>query len=139
MFVITELFELRRIECAKVITSTFRRDELCRCSIYIQPRNLIAITVRCWHIAQGTYLPLDVAKDFDDMATHEELHQAAHAIRERMQSLREQSATQPGERVLRRTQSLSETERHMLDFDRIVKVLMIGQSTIDLQAEGCQI
>jgi hypothetical protein len=68
---------------------------------------------------------MDMAKELDDMASHEELNQAAQAVRARMEALRAQhdsEAGQPGQQLLRRSQSLSQAERHMSDFDRLVKV-----------------
>lgn len=62
------------------------------------------------------------------MASHDELTEAAKAIRERMSALKAQSDTEPlslseaGRRgSLRRSLSISAAERHMADFNRIVR------------------
>lgn len=77
---------------------------------------------------QGTFLPTTVAADLDAMAAHDELNEAAKAIRERMSALKAQdteASTSLGEAgrrgSLRRSQSISAAERHMANFRHIVE------------------
>ncbi|KAK9915918.1 hypothetical protein WJX75_005971 [Coccomyxa subellipsoidea] len=83
-----------------------------------------------YRLVQGTFLPTTVAADLDAMAAHDELNEAAKAIRERMSALKAQdteASTSLGEAgrrgSLRRSQSISAAERHMANFRHIVKEL----------------
>ena len=74
---------------------------------------------------QGTFLPANRAADLDSMGRHEELLEAGRQIRNWTADLKSRNATLEGlghRRSLDRQRSISQAERHMFDFDRIVRV-----------------
>ena len=74
---------------------------------------------------QGTFLPANRAADLDSMGRHEELLEAGRQIRHWTADLKSRNATLEGlghRRSLDRQRSISQAERHMFDFDRIVRV-----------------
>ncbi len=76
-------------------------------------------------LAQGTFLPANRAADLDSMGRHEELLEAGRQIRRWTADLKSRNATLEGlghRRSLDRQRSISQAERHMFDFDRIVRV-----------------
>ena len=75
--------------------------------------------------AQGTFLPAAKAADLDSMGRHAELLEAAKDIRQGIADLKSRNETTEGlthRRSLERRQSISQAERHMFDFDRIIRV-----------------
>ena len=74
---------------------------------------------------QGTFLPANRAADLDSMGRHVELLEAGRRIRHWTADLKSRNATLEGlghRRSLDRQRSISQAERHMFDFDRIVRV-----------------
>ena len=77
-----------------------------------------------WHV-QGTFLPAAKAADLGSMGRHAELLDAARDIRQGIADLKSRNETPEGlthRRSLERRQSISQAERHMFDFDRIMRV-----------------
>ena len=75
--------------------------------------------------AQGTFLPAAKAADLGSMGRHVELLEAARDIRQGIADLKSRNETPEGlthRRSLERRHSISQAERHMFDFDRIIRV-----------------
>ncbi|CAL5218517.1 g204 [Coccomyxa viridis] len=75
-------------------------------------------------ILSGTFLPAAKAADLGSMGRHAELLDAARDIRQGIADLKSRNETPEGlthRRSLERRQSISQAERHMFDFDRIMR------------------
>ena len=78
---------------------------------------------------QGTFLPAARAADLDSMGRHTELLEAGQEIRRGIADLKSRNETPQGRlhrRSLERRTSISQAERRMFDFDRIVRVRSIS-------------
>ena len=78
---------------------------------------------------QGTFLPAAKAADLDSMGRHTELLEAGQEIRRGIADLKSRNETPQGRlhrRSLERKTSISQAERRMFDFDRIVRVRPIS-------------
>lgn len=78
---------------------------------------------------QGTFLPAAKAADLDSMGCHTELLEAGQEIRRGIADLKSRNETPQGRlhrRSLERKTSISQAERRMFDFDRIVRVRPIS-------------
>ena len=89
---------------------------------------------------QGTFLPAAKAADLDSMGRHVELTDAARDIRQGIADLKSCNETPEGlthRRSLERRQSISQAERHMFDFDRIMRV-RLAQLLLVARRSDCQ-
>ena len=74
------------------------------------------------------------------MGRHAELLDAARDIRQGIADLKSRNETPEGlthRRSLERRQSISQAERHMFDFDRIMRVSLLVSNTVEELAACC--